>query len=133
VANAAANTFDYTIKQDPGANPSGTTGTVDLVTMGTALDLSGAYSGAHIVGGVQNGNTGPTVACQVWLGVANAGTAEADFMWQAVSSGTTTANGFTGIDLVVQTNIKAVNIAFARNTGQAVDCFANASYISAAS
>lgn len=121
VANAAANTFDYTIKADPGANPSGSTGTVDLVTLGAALDCTGIYTG-RLFGGIQNGNTGPTVAPEIWLGEANA-SAEADYIWRRVMAGDTTANSWTPFNLSIQQGSMYLNVAVARNTGQAVDCF----------
>lgn len=129
VANSAANTFDYTISADPGANPSGTPGTVDKVTLGTALDLTGAYD-CHVIGGVQNGTTGPTVAPQIWVGYSLTSN-EYDYAWSAVSGGDTTANSWNAFQLAVQLASQYLNIAVCRNTGQAVDCFALASYVSA--
>lgn len=130
VANSAANTFDVTIKQDPGANPSGTPGTIDKVTAGTALDLTTAYGG-HIIGGIQNTTTGPTIAAQVWVGISNSGSAEGDYIWRVVTSGSTTANDWSPFSYTVPQGAQRVNFAFCRNTGQAVDCFAQASYITA--
>lgn len=121
VANAAANTFDYTIVQDPGANPSGTTGTVDKVTLGTPLDLSTAL-GALVVGGVQNGNTGPTVGAQLWMGLANANN-EYDYLWQRVQTFDVTANGYYPFVIAADPSWMYVNVAICRNTAQAVDCF----------
>lgn len=123
VANAAANTFDYTIKQDPGANPSGTTGTVDLVTLGTALDLSTAYGG-KIFGGIQNGNSAPGVAAQVWLGIASSGSADADYHWRQLAAGDTAVNSWTPFSYVASQGDYYVNIAVCRNTTNAVDCYA---------
>ena len=130
VANSATNTFDYTIKQDPGANPSGTPGTVDKVTAGTALDLTTAY-GCQIIGGVQNGTTGPTIAPQVWLGISNSGSAEADYVWRPVYAGDSLANSWTPFSFTLPQAAQRVNVVVCRNTGQAVDCFAQASYITA--
>lgn len=130
VANATANTFDYTIKQDPGANPTGTPGTVDKVTVGTALDLTTAYS-ANIIGGVQNTTTGPTVGAQVWVGISSTGSAEADYIWRRVRLCSTTANEFSPFEYTTKTADQRINFAVCRNTGQAVDCFALASYVTA--
>lgn len=130
VANAATNTFDYTIKQDPGANPSGTPGTVDKVTVGTALDMSTSYGG-QIAIGLQNPTTGPTIAPQVWIGTASSGSAEADYQWRPLASGDTTANSLTAFLLELDQAAMYVNIAVARNTGQAVDCWAIASHVTA--
>lgn len=129
VSNAAANTFDYTISADPGANPAGTPGTVDLVTLGAALNLSTAYD-AVIFGSLQNTTTGPTIAPQVWLGLSNTAT-EADFVWKQNRVGDTAANSLTPIDQELAPSTQYVNLAVCRNTGQAVDCFALASYITA--
>lgn len=130
VANSAANTFDVTIKQDPGANPSGTPGTIDKATVGTALDLTTAYA-AHIVGGVQNTTTGPTIAPQVWIGISNSGSAEGDYIWRQYIAGSTTANDWVPFSFTPPQAAQRVNVAVCRNTGQAVDCFAQASYITA--
>ncbi len=129
VANATANTFDYTIKQDPGANPSGTPGTVDLVTLGTTLNLTTAY-GARIFGGFQNGTTGPTVAPHLWMGTCATGT-EADYVWRLVGGGDTVANSWTPFVLTLDEKVGYVNLAVCRNTGQAVDCFLLAEYVTA--
>ena len=119
VANAAANTFDYTIAQDPGANPSGTPGTLDLVTLGTAMDMSTAYA-AHVFGQLQNGTTGPSVAAQVWVGLSQVNT-ESAFRWQSVAAGSLTANDMTPINYTPPQSASFVNVAVCRNTVQAVD------------
>jgi hypothetical protein len=129
VANSAANTFDYTIKQDPGANPTGTPGTVDKVTLGTALDISTAYGG-NVMGGIQNTTTGPTVAPQLWMGIAGANN-EYDYIWRQVSQGDTTANSLTPFVMALGLGMSFVNFAVCRNTGQAVDCQLQATYVTA--
>jgi len=129
VGNAAANTFDYTIAQDPGANPSGTPGTLDLVTLGTAMDMSTAYA-AHVFGQLQNGTTGPTVAAQVWVGLSQANT-ESAFRWQAISGGSTTANDMTPINYTPPQSAAFVNFAVCRNTAQAVDIRVTGSLLTA--
>lgn len=129
VANSTANTFDYTISADPGANPTGTPGTVDLVTLGTALDLTGSYDCA-IFGGVQNTTTGPTVAPQIWVGYSLT-SSERDYIWRAVSGGDTTANSWTPFSITPPMATQFVNVAVCRNTGQSVDCFALASHVTA--
>lgn len=129
VANSATNTFDYTISADPGANPTGTPGTVDLVTLGTALDLTGSYA-CDIFGGLQNTTTGPTVAPQVWVGYSLS-SSEADYVWRSVSGGDTTANSWTPFSFRPPMPAQFVNVAVCRNTGQAIDCFALASHVTA--
>lgn len=129
VANVATNTFDYTISADPGANPTGTPGTVDKVTLGTALDLTGSYD-CTIFGGVQNTTTGPTVAPQIWVGESLTSN-EQDYIWRPYVAGDTTANSWNGFTYQPPQATQYINIAVARNTGQAVDCVAFASYISA--
>ena len=127
IGGVTSNTFTYTIKQDPGANPSGTTGTIDKVTLGTALDLSTAYGG-YVVLGIQNGNSAPGVAAQIWMGVAN-GSAEADYRWSAVFSGDVVANSSTVRRMPLDIGIMYVNFAVCRNTTNPVDCFALASKV----
>lgn len=129
VANSTANTFDYTISADPGANPSGTPGTVDKVTLGTALDMTASYD-CTIFGGIQNTTTGPTVAPQIWVGYSLT-SSEADYIWRAVAGGDTTANSWTPFQLTPPQNTQFVNVAVCRNTGQAVDCVMLASHITA--
>lgn len=129
VANAAANTFDYTISADPGANPSGTPGTVDLVTLGTALDLTGSYD-CDVFGGVQNTTTGPTVAPQMWVGESQS-SAEQDFIWRPCGTGDSTANSWTPFKYRPSQSCKYLNVAVCRNTAQAVDCVILASHITA--
>lgn len=130
ISNVATNTFDYTIKQDPGSNPSGTPGTVDKVTVGTALDLTAAL-GAQIVTGYQNGTTGPTNACRILIGYAAANN-EVDYVWRDLLLGNTTANSTVNIAASVPPTAMWVNIAVGANTGQAVDCFALATTLDSA-
>lgn len=122
VANSAANTFDYTIKQDPGANPAGSPATVDRVTLGTVWDLSTA-GGGFLVGHVQNTTTGPTVGPEVWVGIANANN-EYDYIWRRLITCDITANALTPFALSVDKSVMYMNVAVCRNTGQAVDCTA---------
>lgn len=114
-----ANNFTYTICADPGANPSGTPGTVDLVTLGTALDLSTAYD-AQIIGLLQNGTTGPTIPPQVWLGLSTSSNAY-DYTWRMVAGGDSTANSMTPIVIDIPLPTKYVNIAVGKNSVAAVD------------
>lgn len=129
ISNVATNTFDYTISADPGANPSGTPGTVDKVTLGTALDLTGSYD-CQVFGGLQNGTTGPTVAAQIWVG-ESLSSSEADYVWRPISGGDTTANSWWPFAYQPSQSVQYVNVAVCRNTGQAVDCFALATHITA--
>ncbi|MEY5098540.1 MAG: hypothetical protein RJA36_1259 [Pseudomonadota bacterium] len=129
VANAAANTFDYTISADPGANPSGTPGTVDLVTLGSRVDLTGSYGGS-LAGGLQNGTTGPTIAPQLWIGVALSDS-EAAYVWRRVLDGDSVANSWTALSMLIDQSVQYLNVAVARNTGQAVDCWVECSHITA--
>lgn len=130
VANAASGTFEYTIKQDPGVNPSGTPGTVDKVTLGTRVDLSTAQS-LQVVLGFQNPTTGPTIAPQMWIGIANADN-EYDYLWRMAFAGDTVANSLTQIQMNFGGATQFVNFAVCRNTGQAVDCYAIGSELSVA-
>lgn len=120
VANAATNTFDYTIIQDPGANPTGTPGTVDKGTRSSLWTLT-TDGGGVIKGHIQNTTTGPTVGPQIWRGLAAAGSAEGNFLWDRVLTGSVTANDLTPFDVDVHPGILYARIAIFRNTGQAVD------------
>ena len=130
VANAAANTFDDTIKQDPGANPSGTPGTVDKVTLGTALDVSTCYGGV-IIGGIQNGSA-PGVQAELWMGQAVTGSADGDYVWRPMLGGGVLANAWTPFSYTIKQGDGLINFAVLRNTTNAVDCFILANKITAA-
>lgn len=119
---ASGTTITYTIKQDPGANSSVTNATVDKVTMGTALDVSTVDSGEVVIT-IQNGATGPTVAAEVWEGVAIANN-EYDYIWRPMFTGTTTAKDNITRMMTIPQGRMYVNYVVGRNTGQAVDCFA---------
>lgn len=114
-----ANTFTATISADPGANPTGAPGTVDKATVGTAVNLSTAL-GLLVVGEIQNPTTGPTIAPQVWRGLASS-SSEADYIWRQLMAGDTTANSMTPIIDQLGAQAMYVNYCVVRNTGQAVD------------
>lgn len=121
ISNVTANTFDYTIKQDPGANPTGTPGTVDLATVSSSvLDLS-TKLGAIVSGILQNTTTGPTLAAQVWVGFATANN-EFDYYWSQVVNGDVTANAVTSWRQLISQGAMFVKYAIIGNTGQAIDC-----------
>jgi hypothetical protein len=126
---ASGTTITYTIKQDPGASSGTTVMTVDKVTMGTALDLSAAYGG-NIVGGIQNGNSAPGVAAQIWMGVAGANNA-VDYIWRPVSGGDTTAKSWSPFSMSLGLGLSFINFAVCRNTTNAVDCMLQATYVTA--
>lgn len=128
VANSAANTFDVTVKTGA-STPAGTPATLDKVTLGTVLDLSAAYGG-NVVGGIQNTTTGPTIAPQLWMGVAGANN-EYDYIWSQVSGGDTTANSWSPFKMSLSLGMSFINFAVCRNTGQAVDCALQATYVTA--
>lgn len=115
-----ANTFTYTISADPSANPSGTPGTVDKVTLGTAVDLTTAFGGIA-VGDIQNGTSGPGVGGQLWMGLA-AASGEANYIWRPLLTADVTANALTPFQIPLDKGIMYVNFAVARNTTNAVDC-----------
>lgn len=120
VANSAANTFDYTIKQDPGASSAGSTGTIDKAVVSSVLDLSTAL-GAIVSGVLQNTTTGPTLAAQVWVGYATANN-EYDYFWSQLINGDVTANVATPWRHRIDQPGMYVKYAIIGNTGQAVDC-----------
>ena len=124
-----ANNFTYTMSADRGASAAGTAATADKVTLGTALDLTTAYD-CVLFGGLQNTTTGPTIAPQVWLGLSTSNT-ESAYIWRQILAGDTTANSWTSLVLDLSQSAQYINLAVCRNTGQAVDCFVLASYITA--
>jgi len=110
----------YVIKQDPGASSATTVMTVDKVKMGTAIDLTTAYGG-DVWGGIQNGNSAPGVAAQIWMGTS-ATSSLPDYRWQPVASGDITAKSWTPFSIPLNVGV-FVNFAVCRNTTNAVDCF----------
>ena len=127
---ASGTTLTYTIKADPGASSGTTVMTVDKVLMGTALDMTTGY-GAQVNGALQNGNTGPTIAPQVWKGVATTGSALADYRWYLCTVGDTTAKSMLPINDTLDFAAMYVNYCVCRNTGQPVDVVIQASNVSA--
>lgn len=120
IANVTANTFDYTIKADPGANPAGSVATVDLAVVATVLDLS-TRLGALVWGALQNGNTGPTLAAQLWMGMAS-NNAEPDFFaWRQMLNGDVTANVATPFAFSIGQPGMFIKFALFGNTGQTVE------------
>ena len=130
VTVANGTTLTYTIKQDPGASSGTTVMTVDKVTFGTAVDMTTAYDG-KVIGGIQNGNSAPGVAAQVWLGVASSGSADADYHWRQLAAGDTAVNSWTPFSYVASQGDYYVNVAVCRNTTNAVDCYATGVKITA--
>jgi hypothetical protein len=127
---ASGTTITYTIKQDPGASSGTTVMTVDKVTLGTvAVDMSTSYDGL-IYGGIQNGNTAPGVAAQVWLG-QSATSAAADYVWRPLSAGDLTAKSWSPFSVTLKPGL-FYNIAVCRNTTNAVECFALATKMTGA-
>lgn len=112
--------FDYTIKADPGANPTGTPGTVDKATVSNVLDLHTAL-GALVTGLLQNTTTGPTLAAQVWVGFASANN-EYDYFWSQLINGDVTLNVMTPWRQTLGMAVMYAKYAIIGNTGQAVDC-----------
>ena len=118
ISNVAANTWDYTLKQDPGASASGTI-KAWRGKLGTVLDLSTAL-GVVITGRIQNGATGPTAGLSVLVGLANANV-EADFKWRAFMAGGTGNLDEAPISWGLGSAVMFANFFFYGNTGQAVD------------
>jgi len=130
VTVASGTTITYTIKQDPGASSGTTSGmTVDKVTFGTALDMTTDY-GAQVALILQNGGTGPTIAPQVWKGVGTTSSL-VDYTWRQLFAGDSTAKSYTPWVDTVDISTMYVNYIVCRNTGQAVDCCAIASHVTA--
>lgn len=120
----------YNIKSDPGASSTTTVMTIDKVTLGTALDCTTDY-GATVVGGLQNGNSAPGVAPQIWKGTASTGSALVDYQWRPVSGGDITAKSFSPFSDTIDASVMYVNYAVCRNTTNAVDCYMIGSHITA--
>lgn len=119
VGGAAANTFTYTIKQDPGADPAGTPATVDKCTLSTTLTLATALE-ALITGVLQNTTTGPTLGPQLWMGLATADNAY-DYLWSQILTGDVTANAATPFRMTLPQSAMYAKFAVFGNTGQAID------------
>lgn len=123
-SNGGNSTFTYTIRQDPGANGTGTPVTVDLAIVGTAQDNTTGF-GAAVDVFLQNGGTGPTVAPSVLVGYADSNT-EAEYLWQVVTQGHTVASTDASASFEVSSHRRHWNVAVAGNTAQAVDVFVRA-------
>ena len=124
VTVASGTTLTYTIKQDPGASSGTTVMTVDKVTLGTAIDGTTCYGGS-VYGGLQNGNSAPGVAPQIWRGQSATSTV-ADYVWTAISGGDVTAKSWNAFYCDLNVGLYT-NFAVCRNTTNAVDCFLIAS------
>lgn len=120
--------ISYVIKQDPGASSAVTTASVDKVVMGSPLDMTADYGGQCVIG-LQNAGTGPTVAPQVWKGIASTGSTAADFEWKLMFGGDTVAKSLTTNVDQLPMGTMYVNYAVCGNTGQPIDCFALASHV----
>ena len=129
VTVASGTTLTYTIKQDPGASSGTTVMTVDKVTFGTAIDMSTDY-GALVYGGLQNGNSAPGVAPQIWMGISGTSTIT-DFVWRQVAGGDTTAKSWTPFQIALSQTMMFANFVVCRNTTNAIDCTLLATHITA--
>lgn len=121
VTVASGTTITYTIKQDPGASSGTTVMTVDKVTFGTAVDMTTAYDG-KVIGGIQNGNSAPGVAAQIWVGEAVASSSLVDYVWRPVAAGDVTAKSWTPFSYTLRPGTYT-NFVVCRNTTNAVDCY----------
>lgn len=119
----------YVIKQDPGASSGTTVMTVDKVTFGTAIDMSTDYGG-EVNGGLQNGNSAPGVAPQIWMGNSSTSTL-VDYVWRQVAGGDTSAKSLTSFSMQLPQSKMFVNFVVCRNTTNAIDCYLLASHITA--
>lgn len=124
VANSGANTFDYTIKQDPGANPSGTTGTIDKAVVSASVNNLTGF-GADVYTLVMNGGTGPTLPPWFSVGVADADT-EGEYLWRDRPSASIVASAETTDEFSIPEGARYWKLAFFGNSAQAVDYWAKA-------
>jgi hypothetical protein len=118
----------YNIKQDPGASSTTTVMTIDKVTLGTGVDCSTAYDG-RIVGGIQNGNSAPGAAPQIWVGESSTSTL-ADYTWRPLMAGDSVAKSWTPFAHTLRPGW-FTNLAICRNTTNAVDVRADSVKITA--
>lgn len=114
-----ANNFTYTMKTDPGVG-GGTIATADKALVSTVLDLSQKFS-ALVWGSIQNGGTGPTLAAQLWMGMASTNNEYDYFGWRQMQNGDVTAG--IGAPVLLSINQPGMFIKFALvgNTGQPVE------------
>jgi hypothetical protein len=126
VGNVVGNNFDVTLKQDPGANPSGSTGTLWKGVLGTPLDLTTKFD-AFVIGRIINGATGPNPAARMAMGLAIANN-DYDYIWREMILGSTANVGETPIALAIPPSALWANVVFYGATGQAVDVEAVAHY-----
>lgn len=124
VTVASGTTLTYVVKQDPGASSGTTVMTVDKCTIGTAVDMSTAYDG-KVIGGIQNGNTAPTIAPQLWVGEAVTSSGITDYVWRPAAAGNSTAKSWTPFSYSLRPGVYT-NFLVCRNTGQPVDCYLSA-------
>lgn len=114
-----ANNFTYTMKADPGVG-GGAIATADKALVSTVLDLS-TKLGALVWGSLQNGATGPTLAAQLWMGMASANNEYDYFAWKQVQNGDVTLGVGTSVSLLISQPGMYVKFALIGNTGQAVE------------
>lgn len=118
IGNVTSNTFDYTIAQDPGANPGGTPGKVTRGTLSTILDMSTKFS-ATIAGAIQNGSA-PGLGAQVWLGLAGSNS-EPAFQWEKILTAGIVANALYPFRQAGLRDVSHVALWVGGNTTNAVD------------
>ncbi len=121
-ADIDADNVRYVIAQDPGADPAAAIGKATKGVLSSVFDLSTALGGL-IVGGVQNGSTGPTLGAQVWLGFGSSADAY-DFLWQQLLVASVSAGAFTPFTYRVPPAALRAAVWIGGNTAQAVDAYA---------
>ena len=119
----------YNIKSDPGASSGTTVMTIDKVTFGSPIDMSTDY-GAQVYGGLQNGNSAPGVAPQIWMGLSATSTL-VDYVWRQVAGGDTTVKSWTSFNMSLSQTTMFANFVVCRNTTNAIDCYLFANHITA--
>lgn len=115
-----ANNFTYVMKADPGVG-GGSIATADKASVSSVLDLTVAIGGALVWGSIQNGGTGPTLAAQLWMGMASANNEYDYFGWKQMQNGDVTAG--IGVPVLFALTQPGMYFKFALvgNTGQPVE------------
>lgn len=117
-----AKTVARSAVQASATNTAGSTATSSYV------DISADYD-VEIVGKITNGGTGPTIACSVYVEVADSSSADPIRIGAAV--GSVTASAVTHFRINVPRGSAKVRTVFTGNTGQSVTVEAHADRVTA--
>ena len=101
-------------------------------TTSSPVDLSAGY-GAMLNFDLTNGGTGPTVAAQIQVQVANDWNAGSPTLWESLGTyiGSLTASAIASFSIEIPAGVAAVRLIAGSNTGQNVTANADISNITA--